>query len=153
MNQRERNKHGNNSPITFEDFQSKYNQQNGKCFYSGEPMTFDKTSNTTISVDRIDSQKNYTLDNIVFCRKICNTMKNDLPLLEFFQSVSIIKKSLFDSIFFKQDNPGIILNEKYLSGCFTTIMHSMTIRKNPKIIEISKDDLIKCTTNKKGNVP
>jgi len=42
------------------------------CFYCGDKVA-------TIGLDRIDSSKGYSLDNVVSCCAICNTMKLALP--------------------------------------------------------------------------
>jgi hypothetical protein len=84
--------HGANSrnlelDITIEDAWNKYLQQNGRCAISGIDITLrgqeigisskavhDKT---TASLDRIDSNKGYTLDNIQWIHKDLNQMKSD----------------------------------------------------------------------------
>jgi hypothetical protein len=51
--------------------------QGKSCALSGEPLSFDK-SNCTASLDRKDSSKNYTLDNVQWVHKTVNKMKNTL---------------------------------------------------------------------------
>lgn len=36
------------------------------------------------SLDRLDSNKDYTFDNVVPCCKICNVAKNNMPVEDFF---------------------------------------------------------------------
>jgi len=67
------------------------------CFYCGAPPsnTFTYTTNTSVSfiysgIDRINSDKGYTEDNVVACCKICNVMKNNLPLEEFLAHINSI---------------------------------------------------------------
>lgn len=50
---------------------------NGSCIYCGKP--------NADGIDRIDSSKDYTLDNCVSCCKICNKMKNNYDL-DFFKT-------------------------------------------------------------------
>ena len=53
------------------------------CFYTSLPLTMESGFPETISLDRIDSSKGYTSDNVVFCCSIINTMKLQLSVLEF----------------------------------------------------------------------
>ena len=68
-----------------------YNKQNGRCFYTDEPMNLgyhrDKKDLYSlnfhnISVDRIDSKKGYTKENTVLCCWGINNMKQQLPVDE-----------------------------------------------------------------------
>jgi hypothetical protein len=71
-----------------------YNKQDGKCFYSGLKMEIalkhDKINNRTLSIDRIDSKKGYTKDNIVLCCDNINTMKMQMDKKEFMNLCKII---------------------------------------------------------------
>lgn len=72
--------------ITKDDLINKYNEQNGKCALTGIDMTFEMYNNrnhTNISIDRIDSNKGYTLDNIQLVCMSVNQFKNDIPMDEF----------------------------------------------------------------------
>ena len=60
-----------------------YEKQNGKCYYSGIDMTFERDGKYILSVDRIDSNKGYLKDNVVLCCSIVNSMKNTLSTEEF----------------------------------------------------------------------
>lgn len=44
-----------------------FNEQNGICPYSGRKMKFDINSQERLSLDRKDSSKGYTKDNVVWC--------------------------------------------------------------------------------------
>lgn len=50
--------------ITYKDVMDLWNSQNGRCYYSGIPLNYDKNE-WRISIDRIDTSKGYTRDNIV----------------------------------------------------------------------------------------
>lgn len=74
--------------LTPEDLVARWNEQDGKCFYSGRPLKFGSARNhelskDDLSVDRVDPQRGYVLDNIVFCTRHVNTMKSDLSIEEF----------------------------------------------------------------------
>jgi len=75
-----------NLEITPDDIYAKYIQQNKKCALSGLDLslTFDTKTNTA-SVDRIDSKKHYTKDNIQIVHKIINQCKMDLSDLDFYK--------------------------------------------------------------------
>jgi hypothetical protein len=58
--------------ITAKDVWDQFEKQDFKCYYSGIPISFDYKS---ASVDRVNSDKGYTVDNIVLCHKHVNLMK------------------------------------------------------------------------------
>lgn len=62
-----------------------YEKQRGLCFYSGIPLKITGTDKDydTLSIDRVDSSKGYTKDNIVLCSLCMNTMKMDYKLEDF----------------------------------------------------------------------
>jgi hypothetical protein len=64
--------------ITVDQLEQLLKQQNGKCFYSGLPMSHQRDP-YAVSVDRRDSSQGYTLDNIVLTCWIVNDLKGDLP--------------------------------------------------------------------------
>ena len=68
--------------ITAEEAYQKFLGQNGLCAISGVKITFPPTTNKrklgTASLDRKDSTKPYTKDNIQWVHKIINKMKMDL---------------------------------------------------------------------------
>lgn len=71
--------------ITHEDLISQYNKQDGKCYYSGRTLTIEMRTKCldSLSIDRVDSTKGYTPDNIVLCCSIINIMKLNTPKTEF----------------------------------------------------------------------
>lgn len=81
--------------ITEEDILGLYYKQEGKCALSGEILTKiafeDKGINKyNISIDRINSSKGYTKDNIQLVGAIINIIKNDMEENDFMLFVSSI---------------------------------------------------------------
>ena len=84
--------------VSIEDLSEQFEKQNGKCAYTGLELYFGKTArdekyNRTASIDRIDSNKHYTKDNIQWVHKIVNIMKNDLTEDEFLNFCKLIVKN------------------------------------------------------------
>lgn len=70
--------------INEQDLINQFNKQQGLCHYTNLPMSPVGSNDwSVISVDRIDSNKGYSKDNIVLCQRIINVMKNDLTLDQF----------------------------------------------------------------------
>lgn len=69
--------------ITLEQAWDKFCEQKGKCALSGIELRLhgnnDKAFLQTASLDRIDSSKDYTIDNVQWVHKIVNFMKSALP--------------------------------------------------------------------------
>lgn len=70
--------------VTFEEFKTFW-QEN--CYYCNSIIE-------NIGIDRVDSTKNYTLDNVVSCCAKCNYMKRNYTLTEFISHISKIYKNL-----------------------------------------------------------
>lgn len=65
--------------ITIEDAWKLALKQNKKCAYTGLDLNFTRTRmGMTASLDRIDSNKEYTLDNIQWVHRRINFMKSDM---------------------------------------------------------------------------
>lgn len=63
-----------------------WEKQHGKCALTGIQMTYkfyEGRVNTNLSVDRIDSTKGYSKDNVQLVCMAANQMKNDLSMEEF----------------------------------------------------------------------
>lgn len=80
-------------------------EQNYKCFYTGEKLINGKDLFTQPSIDRIDSNKGYVEGNIVICTVIANTMKQELTinnlyaiLHKFIDNEQKVKEKLGDTI-------------------------------------------------------
>lgn len=65
-----------------------WEKQNGKCALTGMQMTYkfyEGRVNSNLSVDRIDSTKGYSKDNVQLVCMAANQMKNDLSMGEFIE--------------------------------------------------------------------
>jgi rubredoxin len=60
------------------------------CHYSGVDLTMERKLPNTFSIDRIDSSKGYTKDNVVPCAYIVNIMKNHFEADEFIKYCKLI---------------------------------------------------------------
>lgn len=69
--------------ISVQDGWTVYERQNGLCALTGVPIRFGRRSEGTASLDRVDSSRGYTKDNIQWVHKKVNQLKWDLGLDEF----------------------------------------------------------------------
>lgn len=85
-----------NFDICFDDMLKLYNNQEGKCVYTRKDFTFIKVSDKiddniyNLSIDRIDSTKDYTPDNIQLVGVAVNHMKYDMTNEEFLNYCELI---------------------------------------------------------------
>lgn len=63
------------------------------CYYTGVEFTLKSNQRNTVSLDRVDSNKGYHLDNVVFCATAVNRMKSDLSLDEFYRFCELILRN------------------------------------------------------------
>jgi hypothetical protein len=80
-------KGANNRNIDIKFLSELYEQQNGKCFYTGLPINFDDSS---ASLERIDSNEGYIESNIVWVHKNVNIMKRDLTYDDFYNVCRLV---------------------------------------------------------------
>ncbi len=82
--------------ITIEQAWSLFEKQDKKCALTNREISLTRNKlNQTASLDRIDSSKGYTLDNIQWVHKDVNKMKNNLPEDKlFFWAKKIYENSL-----------------------------------------------------------
>lgn len=77
--------------ITCDDIYAKYLNQDKKCALSGLEIIFSKHRPlTTASIDRIDSGKGYTVDNIQIVHKDFNSLKSNFPEDKLFNMCKLI---------------------------------------------------------------
>lgn len=81
----EAKKHNREFSLTFEQFISFWQVP---CFYCGDPID-------TICLDRIDSSKGYTMENVVSCCRIHNVMKLNHSLEHFIFLCQVVVDRFF----------------------------------------------------------
>lgn len=83
--------------LTLEQLVNLYNSQEGKCAISGIDMTYQRTKRIhnmyNASLDRIDSSKSYTLENVQFVCWFVNRMKGETGTNELFKWCQHILKN------------------------------------------------------------
>lgn len=88
--------------LTFEDLLSQWYKQHGKCFYTGLQLKIKIESyygnREVISIDRIEPEKGYVKENIVFCCDCINTMKSNIPLEDFKRYISLVNNYRRDPV-------------------------------------------------------
>lgn len=72
--------------ISIEDAVNKYKQQEGVCILSGQKIEL----NIDASLDRIDSDKGYLVDNIQWVHKDINRIKSDIKQKYFIEICKLI---------------------------------------------------------------
>lgn len=82
--------------LTIEEAWDLFIKQNRKCAISGIELSMRPESKYgrkgTASLDRIDSSKGYTIDNVQWVHKDINIMKSDHTMLDFLKWINIIYK-------------------------------------------------------------
>lgn len=77
--------------ISNEEIWKLYLKQNRRCALSGVEIKFNTVrGKTTASLDRIDSSRGYTLDNVQWVHKDVNQMKSDRTVEDFLKWVNTI---------------------------------------------------------------
>lgn len=76
---------GREYTITYDDIVTLYNKQRGLCALTGWELNCITRDPRLISIDRIDSDKGYTLDNIHLVAWAANKAKLDVALPEFLE--------------------------------------------------------------------
>lgn len=77
--------------LDFDIILSLYNSQQGKCYYTGLDLKdYSIGDKDSPSIDRIDSTKGYTKDNVIICKTWANIMKMETDLETFKERISII---------------------------------------------------------------
>lgn len=82
--------------ITEQDLIDIYNNQQGKCYWSG--LSLDSSYNQikhhpfAISPERLDNSKDYDKNNVVLCRRMFNLGRMAFPEKDFETAMKILKE-------------------------------------------------------------
>lgn len=66
--------------LTKKFLKTMWETQKQRCYYSNVELTFNIRAMNSATLDRIDSIKGYTQDNVVWCSNAMNNMKNNFSL-------------------------------------------------------------------------
>lgn len=69
--------------ITDDVIQQKLKNQNGKCYISKQQLSMEENDWYGLSLDRLDNELGYTIDNTILVTKFVNYSKNILSLDEY----------------------------------------------------------------------
>lgn len=133
--------------LTIEQLLELYKKQKGQCSISGVELSLLKNSNYIVSIDRINSNKGYTIDNIHLVTKIVNQAKNNLDLNTFHKMIcdiynNINNKISINNIKYNDDN--IIINKLNVEIKYLLKENN---RLKQKITELNKKKQLKTTNN------
>lgn len=138
-NAKKRNKEFN---LTWQDLRNKYNDQKGKCFYTSRTLQLTYSTKERkvcppdqLSVDRLDSNKGYVIDNIVLCCYAINNFKGDSMVREFLDYINFLVKRPLNVKIKKLDNRAIIPSyaKKGDGGLDLTAITSNAVEKDGTI--------------------
>lgn len=76
---------------TLDSLEDMFHRRQGRCFYTGLYMDF-RNFETSPSVDRLDSSRGYTKDNVVMCCRKVNIMKNTISVARFTELCRLVAK-------------------------------------------------------------
>ena len=83
--------------LSYEQILDKFEEQDGKCFYSGLPLVLEKKQPLSISIDRVDNQKGYTLENTVLCGLAINIFKGKYDIKDIEEIVLAMAKQMVNN--------------------------------------------------------
>lgn len=125
--------------VSIEEINDLFQQQNGTCALSGLDIHLIPHKETA-SLDRVDSSKAYTVDNIQWLHKDVNKIKSDLSISQFYYYCQLVSNPLI---------PNIKLQTNIIYCSFwKNILYNAN--KRNKDFTISKEDAIEIYNNQNG---
>ena len=83
-------RHGIDFELTDEIVIQKIKEQNNLCYISKQPLSFKENDWNTLSLDRLDSNLGYTIENTIVVTKFVNNSKNNLSLDEYVTLIKLV---------------------------------------------------------------
>jgi len=82
--------------LTDEVIQNKLKEQNGRCYFSNVEVTFKTKDLHSLSLDRIDSNIGYTIENTVIVTWFINQAKNNIDSEKFINELKLCYKNMIN---------------------------------------------------------
>jgi len=76
--------------LTDEIVKDKIEQQGGLCFISKQPLSYFENDWNSLSLDRLDSNLGYTVQNTIIVTKFVNNSKNNLSLDDYLKLIKLV---------------------------------------------------------------
>jgi hypothetical protein len=80
--------------LTDDIVKTKIDLQGGLCYISKQPLSYKENDWNSISLDRLDSNLGYTIDNTIVVTKFVNISKNNLSLDEYINLIKLVCDNL-----------------------------------------------------------
>jgi hypothetical protein len=80
--------------LTDDIVKNKIDTQGGVCYISKQPLSYKENDWNSISLDRLDSNLGYTVDNTIVVTKFVNISKNNLSLDEYINLIKLVCDNL-----------------------------------------------------------
>jgi len=81
-------KHNLSFELTNDIIEKKLLEQNNKCYISKQPISMETNSWYSLSLDRLNNDEGYTINNTIIVTKFVNIGKNSLQLNEYLKLLS-----------------------------------------------------------------
>jgi hypothetical protein len=80
--------------LTDDIIKSKIDLQGGLCYISKQPISYKENDWNSLSLDRLDSNLGYTIDNTIVVTKFVNISKNNLSLYEYINLIKLVCENI-----------------------------------------------------------
>jgi hypothetical protein len=80
--------------LTVDIINQKLKQQDNKCYISKIPISLDSKNPYSLSLDRLNSNIGYTIENTIIVTKFVNNCKSDLDIDEFIKLIKEVCNNL-----------------------------------------------------------
>lgn len=99
--------------LTYEHLRNMWEVQEGSCYYTRVPFTYRKPNSlTSPTLERIDPERGYLIDNVVWASRAMNLLKNDSEIgevFEFLKQWDFMRHFIPSRIEFKLIHPDAVL--------------------------------------------